>query len=295
MRGAVCAALLTLGIVAATAAVHAQKAAPPDVTPLLDQVSAHVIQYYSRAQSLVAEETVVEQPIRRDRSVDGFAHEVTNLLRFEWEPPADGEPPVARTIRELLKVGRRPPKSSDRDQRCAAPVANQPEPLAMFLKEEREAYAFRSAGPVRLDGRILTRLEFRERPSTPRVTVELKYIKVEDEECLVTTVSGRPRGSAWVDPATGEVFRLDLYFPSPVEYEMSESDRRKIGLASPRLERWEETIRYRRVSFTDPDEDLVLPYSIDLVTIYGGGLTSIRRSQRFTDYRRFLSGGRIVE
>jgi hypothetical protein len=55
------------------------------------------------------------------------------------------------------------------------------------------------------------------------------------------------------------------------------------------------TIRYRTVSFSDPDETLLLPESIESVSIVSGGLQSTRRSQTYADYKRFVGDSRIVE
>ena len=56
----------------------------------------------------------------------------------------------------------------------------------------------------------------------------------------------------------------------------------------------EVAIRYRTVAFSDPDEVLLLPESIDTFTMVRGGLQSTRRSQTFADYRRFVTGGRVI-
>jgi hypothetical protein len=55
------------------------------------------------------------------------------------------------------------------------------------------------------------------------------------------------------------------------------------------------TIRYKTVAFHDPEEAMLLPESIDLINVMRGGLASTRRSQTFSDYRRFLTGGRVVK
>jgi hypothetical protein len=62
------------------------------------------------------------------------------------------------------------------------------------------------------------------------------------------------------------------------------------------VERLDSSIRYRSVVFHDPDETVWLPESIESLTIVrGGGHVGNRTTQRFSDYRRFLTAGRIVE
>jgi hypothetical protein len=54
------------------------------------------------------------------------------------------------------------------------------------------------------------------------------------------------------------------------------------------------TIRYNPVAFTNPAEVLLLPESIDTFTVVRGGLQSTRRSQTFSDYRRFVAEGKVL-
>ena len=55
------------------------------------------------------------------------------------------------------------------------------------------------------------------------------------------------------------------------------------------------TIRYKKVVFSDPDESLLLPESIDMLSVVSGGLQSTRRSQVYSDYKRFVTGAKIVD
>jgi len=55
------------------------------------------------------------------------------------------------------------------------------------------------------------------------------------------------------------------------------------------------TIRYRTVAFSDPDEVLLLPESIDTLSVVSGGLQSTRRTQTYADYKRFVGDSRVVE
>jgi hypothetical protein len=61
------------------------------------------------------------------------------------------------------------------------------------------------------------------------------------------------------------------------------------------IERYDTAIRYRSVRFSDPEEALLLPESIDTLVIWRNGLESTRRRQEYSGYRRFLTGGRIVK
>jgi hypothetical protein len=71
---------------------------------------------------------------------------------------------------------------------------------------------------------------------------------------------------------------------------------RRYGLPSPVvIEREDETIRYKVVNFSDPDEALLLPASIASLSVLRSGLQSTRRTQIFDNCRRFLTAGRVKD
>src|SRR5689334_17635247 len=82
----------------------AAQAAPSPPADLLERVSRYVEAYYSRAQSLMVEETVMVQPIKSDLGPDGFARFLTYDLRFEWNPGDGTEKPRVDVVRELLRA-----------------------------------------------------------------------------------------------------------------------------------------------------------------------------------------------
>jgi hypothetical protein len=62
------------------------------------------------------------------------------------------------------------------------------------------------------------------------------------------------------------------------------------------LERANMSIRYKSVTFRDPDETLMLPAEIISSSMWrNGGSPGNRITQSFSNYRRFVTGGRIVE
>jgi hypothetical protein len=61
------------------------------------------------------------------------------------------------------------------------------------------------------------------------------------------------------------------------------------------MERADTTIRFKKVAFDDPAEVMLLPESIEELHVWHGGMQSTRRRQQFTDYRRFLTGARLVK
>jgi hypothetical protein len=62
------------------------------------------------------------------------------------------------------------------------------------------------------------------------------------------------------------------------------------------MERWDSSIRFKPVSFTEPDETLVLPVSISTLRITrGSGTPRLRTTTSYSSYKRFLTGGRVVK
>jgi hypothetical protein len=78
-------------------------------------------------------------------------------------------------------------------------------------------------------------------------------------------------------------------FPVPFQHQ------RAWNSSTLALERSDSSIRYRPVRFSDPDETLLLPTSVETLTSWRPAGTYIRTTQTFSNYQRFLTGGRIVE
>ena len=267
---------------------------PPDPNAVLDRIADHVRGYYSRAQSLVGLETVNLQPVARDFSADGHARRLVYQMRLEWVPPENGEAPAATMVRELLTVNGRKPKPKDKPK-CSDPRESWDEPLAMFLPEVRNTYEFKWAGIGRTDGRPSVSLDFREKPVKAARAPEADWIHGEQEECVSVAVPGRTRGRVWADrrdrrgaPA-GSIDRRILRSARAARGTGPLAD------TALTLERSDTSIRYRRVSFRDPDEAMMLPASINTLTVWrGGNAQPMRKTQTFADYRRFVTGGRLV-
>lgn len=284
------------GVVVATLVaggpVGAQSASDPQV--VLERIVRHVTEYYSRAQSLIGREDVTRQPIKSDMSMDGFATRYAYQLRLEWTPPEVDNTPKAIMLRELLTVNGRRPKPKDKP-RCSQPKETWDEPLAMFLPESRDMYEFKWAGTGRMDGRATVSLDFRERSDKKNPEPETSWDKSDDEACVSFAIAGRARGRVWVDAQTGEVLRLDENISGPIDIAVPREQQKHWHTASLTLERWTKSIRYKRVTFADPEEAMMLPDSIQQISIMRGGAQPMRITQKFTDYRRFLTGGRLVQ
>ena len=281
-------AVLLTGAASTGGAAQAPTAADADQTLL--RVGRRLEQWYSRAQTIVSRESVSIQPLRADLTPDGFARRLTFDLRVSWDPEATtaGGLPGATVLRDVVAVNGRPPGAGD-DPGCMDPKPVSPEPLAMLLPSRLQETDFTLAGAGRVDGRRAILIDYRGRAAQPP-TIDWT------NECVSVSLPGRSRGRLWIDAETLDVLRVDDRLVGWFEFTVPREQIRRGASASMVIERAESSIRYRPVAFQDPSESLMLPVSVETVTVIrGAGIQRMRISQRFTGHRRFLTGGRLVD
>lgn len=281
--------VLAVAIVASAAAPQAQRGDPAlPLAETLVRISDRVEQWYARAQSLVSLESVSIQPLRSDLTGVDFPRRLAYELRLAWDAPADGgELPEATVVRQLLTINGRPPKPRD-EPGCLDPKPVSPEPLSMLLPAQRGDYTFSVAGTARMDGRAALMLDYR---SVAAGEPEITYTR----NCISISLPGRSRGRIWIDAATYDVLRLDERLVGMFDFLTPREQQRRGAARNMTIERADSSIKYRRVSFVDPEEVLMLPAEIETVTVIRGGNTQRHRiTQRFSEYKRFLTGGRVI-
>jgi hypothetical protein len=265
-----------------------------DLATVLHRAGERVEQFFARAQSLVCLETVRMQPLGSGLSPDGFGRTVESELRLAWDPfsPSD-TPPEARTLRHVLKVNGHLPRKDD-DDNCTSPEqqSSETQPLSMLLAEQRRDYVFALGSPGKIDGRPVLVIEYR---LNRKVTVDVREIEGKDD-CISYDVDGGLRGKIWLDPNTFEVMRLDQGLSGLVDINLPRRIARRPGVNDRWvLERMDTSIRFKPVTFSDPDETLMLPVSSSSLRIaHGAGTPRLRTSVEYARYRRFLTGARIV-
>jgi hypothetical protein len=264
------------------------------IDDLLRRVGDRLGDYYQRMASVVCTETATVQPIGRDWTPDGMARTVESELRIE-ATDADGQPlPEARVVRDIRRVNGRAPRERDLTDRtgCTDPDPLSSEPLAFLLPAHQHEYDFTGIERGRERDRDAWVLSFASKTRGGRVEL------VEDPrghaDCFDWTGPVAVKGRVWIDAATAEVLRVDRYNQGPVDVRVPRALQRRYNFDTyVTLDRDEISIRYEEVAFTEPSEVLLLPRSIDEVTVIRNGLQSVRRTTRFSDYRRFLTAGRI--
>jgi hypothetical protein len=273
-----------------TMTAGAQPRSAPDVSAILMRVGERVQEYYARALSVICLESVSLRQLGTDLASDGSpVRRLVFELRIGWQPPASGDgPPEASVLRQIVTIDGRPPRPKDKPG-CMDPKSVSPEPLAILLPDQQHEYAFRWAGTTRINGRAVAMLDYRARATAP---AEVRW----REDCVSIELPGQSRGRVWADPATGEVFRLDESLSGTFEFRVPNEHRRMGGPPSMVIERADTSIRYRPVTFQNPDETMMLPASVEtLQVIRNSGAPRVRKTQVFSKYRRFVTEGRVLE
>jgi hypothetical protein len=276
--------------VAALPAATEEPAGPASVPGLMTRIGERIEQYYARARSIMSEETVRLEPLGRDLLPDGsHVRKLVFELRVAWDAATEGAaPPEATVVRQLISVDGRPPRAGD-EPGCLDPKSVSTEPLAMLLSGRQHEFAFiwRDAG--RTDGRPSVTLDYKSvNPQPPDVTWKGQCVSIE--------LPGRTRGRVWVDRTTADVLRLDEQLTGAVEIRVPSAQARLGSPTTLIVERADSSIRYRPVAFHDPEETVMLPESIESVqVIRNSGAPRIRIVQKFSNYKRFITGGRIIQ
>jgi hypothetical protein len=274
------------------ASVSAQQTSV-DINSVLQRAGDKVVEYFARAQSIMCLEKVSLQRLSMGYGAEGPARRVESELRLSWEPTPDNPTPTeARTLRQVLRVNGSPPRKKDHDN-CTTPEQQDSEeqPLSLLLPSQRGRYTFTYGGRETIDRRDAIVLAFRE---IRKPTVDVSMVE-DKEDCISFDIEGGMRGRVWLDAETHDVLRLDQSLGGLVEIPLPRKATRHGGTMFWTMERWDTTIRFRRVTFQDPEETLVLPVeSSTLQVTRGAGTPRLRTSTQYLSYRRFITAGRVI-
>jgi hypothetical protein len=108
-------------------------------------------------------------------------------------------------------------------------------------------------------------------------------------------LEGRTRGRIWIDAETDHVLRLEEHLVGMVDVRVPREYTRANGQSWMSLERSDFTVQYAPVHFSDPDETLVLPASMESLRVFrGSGVSRMRITQTYSGYKRFLTNSRMI-
>jgi hypothetical protein len=287
---------LSVALCAAGMSAAPQAPLDLDLETLMTRVGERVAEYHRRAQNLMCLERSTVQPVQTNLAPAGLSRTVESELRVESSAVGGATLPNATVVRDIRRINGRAPRERDQKDRtgCTDPNPLSPEPLAFLLAGRRDEYRFTSVRTGREQNRAALIVEFvsENRASRPEL--------IEDErghdDCFDWSGPVASGGRIWIDAESYDVLRVDRHINGPVDVRVPWPLQRRHNLGPwVVLDRDDQTLRFKAVTFRDPDEVLLLPASIESLTLLRGGLQSARRSQSFTGYRRFLTGGRVVK
>ena len=260
----------------------------PSDAALIARVGERVAAYYQRVRGLICTERSTVVPIG---STDGasFARTVDSELRVEIDGAIE-----PRMTREVQRINGREPRERDKKDRsgCTDPTPLSPELLAFLLPARRDEYSFTAVRDGRDRDRAAFVIDFVSARRTSRP--ELIEDEYGHDDCFDWTGPVPVAGRLWVDAATHDVLRLDRHIIGPTDVRVASRLQSKYRLpAWLTIDRDDVTLRFKPVSFSDPDETMLLPESIESLTMVRTALQSTRRTQVFSNYRRFLVSSRV--
>ena len=88
---------------------------------------------------------------------------------------------------------------------------------------------------------------------------------------------------------------MDERLSGMFDFRVPREQRRSGVRTTMTIESANSTIRYRRVAFSDPDETLLLPSSMESMTVWrNAGVTRQFITHEISNYRRFVTGARVI-
>lgn len=281
-----------LVLVAVWAALPLAQRDEGEQAEVLARVGAAVERYYERAQTIMWAEDLTYQTLGFDMMPDrGLYRRLSYDLRVVWDIDEQTGERTARVQRELLTVNGRPPRAKDKP-RCGDPPPVLPDTLEFLLPDKQDETRFRLAGTGKTGGRPARMIDYESRERGPGTITEHE----DDPECVSLEIPGMARGRIWIDPETADVLRVEEHLIGPVDMRWAQGTKTMNRFQPVVIERLDSTVTFRPVAFTGPDEKVMLPAQVDSMRVIRNlGDARMRTTQRFSNYRRFTTEGRIVE
>jgi hypothetical protein len=285
--GASIAAAALAAATSLSAAGQPAKQPPIDLAGLLARIGERVEAYYQRAQSILCTETINFEFLDTSLIRDPRSRRLAYDLRLSWEKSGDGERPEGTALRTLKTVNGKPPKPGD-EPGCLDPKPIAVDTLSFLLPQHQTEYAFTHKGIGKVgDGRTAVMIDY-----APLSKDKPKFTWTDS--CFGIDAPSRTHGRIWVDRFDGDILRIDESIAGPLDVDVPRSQERKAGVSSIVLDRSDFSIRYRTVTFTEPNEIVMLPESVEFMVVIRGQARQ-RTTHTFTGYQRFVTSGRVIE
>ncbi len=278
-----------------TTAEGARKAEAPGVELILKRTGERVEQYLAGMFSISFTEVFRREFLKEDFTPKEKTkeHVFDNVVLREVRG-GEKEEVYGRAIRRLRTIdGKKvkPSKEKEEMDKCGAPGASYVDPLTFLLPTQRDRLVFNYEGEEVLRGRKTHRLGF-----VPRVEAAILVARPH----LLLYAWGKYKGTVWIDSENFDVLQTASRLLEEFDFESPRLFTAGFARFGPkrkyRFERSEHTMRFSRVRFRSPEQELLLPeYSESLNVIRGGREPRVRHTRTFEDYRRFVSDVKILE
>jgi hypothetical protein len=251
-----------------------------ELTSVLAGLAIRTQQYYDRFISIICTETVHLQELKFNLAPLGKPRVSVYELSVSRNPRSKDDNDF-RVERILQMVNGRSARKHQQPA-CTDPRTGTPEPLGFLLARNQAGYRFTLAdsgsdGPP--GARALHYIE------SPPERVQIRW----SGNCFEAEGGGH-EGRVWFDPVTFDVLQVEIRLSKPFLVPMPAG---YTGLVpAVRVERSEATLRFARVQFTQPDETVLLPESIETLHVLRG-VPSLRMTQTLSNFRRFLAESSI--
>ena len=273
----------------------ARKAEAPSVELILKRAGGRVEKYLDGMFSISFTEVFRREFLKEDFTPKAKSkeHVFDNVVLREERAGGEGDF-HGKTVRRLRTIdGKKvkPSKQKEELDKCGAPGSSYVDPLTFLLPTRRGRLVFTYEGEEDLRGRKTYRLGY-----VPRE--EQKPGTRNDNGCLYAW--GRYKGTVWIDAENFDVLQTASRLVEEFDFESPPVFTAGFARFGPkrkfRFLRSEYTMRFARVRFRSPEQELLLPESSEsLNVIRGGREPRVRHTRAFTDYRRFVSDVKILD
>jgi len=252
---------------------------------LLVKVDERVRSYYDRLTSITCTESVTQEELKGNFQPNGKSRAFVYDLVVIREPAKAGDAELqVKAERRIKSIDGRAVDAVDLPH-CTDPVPAYSDPLDFLLSRNQARFKFETVSKEsNADATVMAFAETSARPTT----ASWKHHCFEAD-------GGRIKGRMWIEPATGDVMKLQTQLAEPFRIPVPGNDLQD-RLHAPVVERSDTTVRFKRVPFENPEETLLLPESIVTVTVMRAVSTPrMQTTQTFTNFRRFMTEVKVKD
>jgi hypothetical protein len=256
---------------------------------ILERAGEAAARYQSGLFSITFTETLRDEELNKEmtpKKSREFVFETVVLREALSENEEDFYP---KSLRRLKSVDGKPAKKGRRVPWYGYNVQS----LGVLLPQYRARYEFTLEGEEKVGGRAAYRLRALQ-PGQPPASVEW------GRGLMGVGMRFRPNAPTysliWLDAENFDVLRFETHLVAPFEFDSP----RLFGPFGPsRHLRWmnqDYAATFRRQTFKDPEQTLLVPDTAEWLTLIEGAQHSrLRATLRFANYQRFRSDVKIIE